>query len=216
MAGRLFTTITAKTFFDCMISLPTRISCHSITNSSIAQGKRPFFLGNIYDRLQYYSETIDQHIARNENVLMFVSNHHTIGQFYFDKLSEVCFGKVIRYGVSVTPKKRMEAYFRARNEGGAHYSGKQKLPFPVCFGMGLIIVERPKRMSTEMKRASSSMLLILPCGGQRSSRSLLFWEISPPLEVYKRAQMKSYASSKRLIPQKNHASRLFPKKGYRL
>jgi len=158
---------------------------HEQLNST---GEKTLFLGNIYDRLQYYSETIDQHIARNENVLMFVSNHHTIGQFYFDKLSEVFPGKVIRYGVSVTPKKRMEAYFRARNEGGLIILGSRSCLFLSVFRNGLIIVERPEE--DEYRNEEGFKFNAVNLAMRRAEIEqipIVLGSVSPPLEVYKRA-----------------------------
>jgi len=153
-----------------------------------SRGEKTLFLGNIHDRLQYYSETIAEHIAKNENVLIFVSNHHTIGQFCFDKLSEVFPGKVIRYGISVTPKKRMEAYFRARNEGGLIILGSRSCLFLSVFRNGLIIVERPEE--DEYRNEEGFQFNAVNLAIRRAEIEqipIVLGSVSPPLEVYRRA-----------------------------
>jgi len=173
---RFYDTFTNKDFLPCGYEKPNNI-----------EGKT-LFLGNIHDRLQYYIEAIDQHIVKGENVLMFVSSHHTIGQFYFDKLSEKFPTKVIQYGVSVTPKKRMEAYFRARNEGGHIILGSRSCLFLPVLKNGLIIVERPEE--DEYRNEEGFRFNAVDLAIQRAEIEhvpIVLGSVSPPLEIYKRA-----------------------------
>jgi len=184
---------------------------HEQLNST---GEKTLFLGNIHDRLQYYSEAIAHHIHKNENVLMFVSNHHTIGQFCFDKLSEVFPGKVIRYGVSVTSKKRMEAYFRARNEGGLIILGSRSCLFLSVFRNGLIIVERPEE--DEYRNEEGFKFNAVNLAIRRAEIEhipVVLGSVSPPLEVYKRAINGELRIIEKAYPAKEQCFEIISEKG---
>jgi len=173
---RLYDTFTNKDF------LPGN---HEQLNNS---GEKILFIGNIQDRLQYYTEKIAQHIHEGENVLMFVPNHHTVGQFCFDKLSERFPGKVLRYGVSVTAKKRMESYFRARNEGGLIILGSRSCLFLSVCRNGLIIVERPEEDEYRNEKGFRFNAVNLAIGRAEIEHiPVALGSVSPPLELYKRA-----------------------------
>lgn len=177
-------------------------------------GEKTLFLGNIYDRLRYYGEAIAQHIVKNENVLMVVSNHHTIGQFCFDKISEVFPGKVIRYGVSVTPKKRMEAYFRARNEGGLIILGSRSCLFLSVFRTGLIIVERPEE--DEYRNEDGFKFNAVNLAIRRAEIEhipIVLGSVSPPLEVYKRAINGELRIIEKAYPAKEPCFEIISEKG---
>jgi primosomal protein N' (replication factor Y) len=173
---RLYDTFTNKDF------LPSN---HEQLNNS---GEKTLFIGNIKDRLQYYTEKIDQHVHKGENVLMFVPNHHTVGQFCFDKLSDRFPGKVLRYGVSVTARKRMEAYFRARNEGGLIILGSRSCLFLSVFRNGLIIVERPEEDEYRNEEGFRFNAVNLAIGRAEIEHiPVALGSVSPPLELYKKA-----------------------------
>lgn len=174
---RLYDSFTNKDFLPC--------NYEKLTTAE----EKILFLGSIHDRLRYYTEIIAHHIAQDENVLIVVSNHHTIGRLYFEKLSEVFPGKVIRYGISVTSKKRMEAYFRARNERGLIILGSRSCLFLSVFRNGLIIVERPEE--DEYRNEEGFKFNAVHLAIRRAEIEhihIILGSISPPLEVYKHAE----------------------------
>jgi len=173
---RYYDTFTNKDFIPC--------SHEDVSD----RGGKTLFLGNTNDRLQYYIIKIAQCLEEGKNVLMFVSNHHTIGQFCFDRLTEAFPGKVIRYGVSVTSKKRMETYFRARNEGGQIILGSRSCLFLSVLRNGLIIVERPEEDDYRNEagfRFNAVNLAIKRA--EIENVPIILGSASPPLDVYKRA-----------------------------
>lgn len=199
---RLYDTFTNKDF------LPSN---HEQLNNS---GEKTLFIGNIQDRLQYYTEKIAQHIHDDENVLMFVPNHHTVGQFCFDKLSERFPGKVLRYGISVTARKRMEAYFRARNEGGLIILGSRSCLFLSVFRNGLIIVERPEEDEYRNEKGFRFNAVNLAIGRAEIEHiPVALGSVSPPLELYKRAIDGELHIIEKVYPKKRQYVEVIIEKG---
>jgi primosomal protein N' (replication factor Y) len=199
---RLYDTFTNKDF------LPSN---HEQLNNS---AEKTLFIGNIQDRLQYYTEKIAQHIHEDENVLMFVPNHHTVGQFCFDKLSERFPGKVLRYGISVTARKRMEAYFRARNEGGLIILGSRSCLFLSVLRNGLIIVERPEEDEYRNEKGFRFNAVNLAIGRAEIEHiPVALGSVSPPLELYKRAIDGELHIIEKVYPKKRHYGEVIIEKG---
>ncbi|MBP1745964.1 MAG: priA [Deltaproteobacteria bacterium] len=199
---RLYDTFTNKDF------LPSN---HEQLNNS---GEKTLFIGNIQDRLQYYTEKIAQHIHDDENVLMFVPNHHTVGQFCFDKLSDRFPGKVLRYGISVTARKRMEAYFRARNEGGLIILGSRSCLFLSVFRNGLIIVERPEEDEYRNEKGFRFNAVNLAIGRAEIEHiPVALGSVSPPLELYKRAIDGELHIIEKVYPKKRQYVEVIIEKG---
>jgi primosomal protein N' (replication factor Y) len=151
-------------------------------------GGKTLFIGSIQNRLQCYIETISRHMNNGENVTMFVPDHHTVGQFFFDKLWERFPGKILQYGTSVTVKKRMEAYFRARSEGGFLILGSRSCLFLSVFRNGCIIVERPEE--DEYRNEKGFRFNAVNLALKRAEIEhipIVLGSVSPPLEIYKRA-----------------------------
>jgi primosomal protein N' (replication factor Y) (superfamily II helicase) len=199
---RLYDTFTNEDFLPCN---------HKELNSG---GEKTLFIGSIQDRLQYYVELITQHVDKGENVLMFVPNHQTVGQFCFDKLSEVFPGKVVRYGVSVTPKRRMETYFRARNEGGLIILGSRSCLFLSVFQNGLIIIERPEEdeyRNEEGFRFNAVNLAIARADIEHIP--VVLGSVAPPLEVYKRAIDGKFHIIEKTYPKKKQCTEIITEKG---
>ena len=199
---RLYDTFTNKDF------LPSN---HEQLNNL---GEKTLFIGNIQDRLQYYTEKIAQHIHEDENVLMFVPNHHTVGQFCFDKLSDRFPGKVLRYGISVTARKRMEAYFRARNEGGLIILGSRSCLFLSVFRNGLIIVERPEEDEYRNEKGFRFNAVNLAIGRAEIEHiPVALGSVSPPLELYKRAIDGELHIIEKVYPKKRQYVEVIIEKG---
>jgi primosomal protein N' (replication factor Y) len=199
---RFYDTFTNKDFLPCN---------HEGFDSA---AEKTLFIGGIKDRLECYTETISQHIHNGENVLMFVPNHHTVGQFFFDKLSERFSGKVLRYGVSVTAKKRMEAYFRARNEGGFLILGSRSCLFLPVFRNGLIIVERPEEDEYRNEKGFRFNAVNLAIQRAEIDRiPIVLGSVSPPLEIYKRATDGELRITEKVYPRPKQCTEIITEKG---
>ncbi len=107
-------------------------------------GGMTFLAGPMKVRLARYMEVAALHTARGENVLILLPDFKTAGQHVYRALKEEFGEKVYWYSSSVKAKARMEAYFRARGEGGLLILGNQSSSFMAVARLGLIIVERPE------------------------------------------------------------------------
>ena len=115
-----------------------------ITDSNIEKEIRDnvLFIGDVQNRLDYYTEAIASTLQKGSNVLMLLPDHYAAGS-YFKKIFSEKFGdKVLWYGSETTAKSRMETFFRVRDEGGFLVLGNKSCVFlPIC-KQALIIVER--------------------------------------------------------------------------
>jgi primosomal protein N' (replication factor Y) len=145
---------------------------------------------------------------------MFVPDHHSVGQFFFDKLSEQFSGKVLRYGVSGTAKKRMETYFRARNEGGFLILGSRSCLFLPVFRNGHIIVERPEE--DEYRNEEGFRFNAVDIAIQRAKIEhipIVLGSVSPPLEIYKRATEGEFKITEKVYPRPKQYTEIITEKG---
>ena len=199
---RLYDTFTNRDFLPC-------------SNERFdSAADKTLFIGGVKDRLRYYTEIIAQHIGNGENVLMFVPDHHSVGQFFFDKLSEQFSGKVLRYGVSGTAKKRMETYFRARNEGGFLILGSRSCLFLPVFRNGHIIVERPEE--DEYRNEEGFRFNAVDLAIQRAKIEhipIVLGSVSPPLEIYKRATEGEFKITQKVYPKLKQYAEIITEKG---
>ena len=175
---------------------------------------KTLFLGGLKDRLQCYTELIAQHINNGENVLMFVPDHHSVGQYFFDNLSEQFSERVIRYGVSGTAKKRMETYFRARSEGGFVILGSRSCLFLPVFRNRYIIVERPEE--DEYRNEEGFRFNAVDLAIQRAEIEripIVLGSVSPPLEIYKRATDGELRITEKVFPRLKKYTEIITEKG---
>jgi primosomal protein N' (replication factor Y) len=199
---RLYDTFTNRDFLPCN------------NDGFDGAADKTLFIGGIKDRLQCYTEIIAQHIGNGENVLMFVPDHHSVGQFFFDKLSEQFSGKVLRYGVSGTAKKRMETYFRARNEGGFLILGSRSCLFLPVFRNGHIIVEKPEE--DEYRNEEGFRFNAVDLAIQRAKIEhipIVLGSVSPPLEIYKRATEGEFKITEKVYPRPKQYTEIITEKG---
>lgn len=104
--------------------------------------ERILYVGDIKNRLAYYTACISTHLESGKNVLMLLPDYHTTGRYFYQALSEQFQNRVFWYGASMKGKARMETYFRARSEGGLVILGNKSCPFLPIYNNALIIVER--------------------------------------------------------------------------
>ena len=115
-----------------------------ITQSNVEKEIRDnvLFIGDVQNRLDYYTEAIARALQKGSNVLMLLPDHYAAGN-YFKKIFSEKFGdRVLWYGSETTVKSRMETFFRVRDKGGFLVLGNKSCVFlPLC-KQALIIVER--------------------------------------------------------------------------
>jgi primosomal protein N' (replication factor Y) (superfamily II helicase) len=100
------------------------------------------FIGDVQNRLDYYTEAITGALQKGSNVLVLLPDHYAAGS-YFKKIFSEKFGdRVLWFGSETTAKSRMGTFFRVRDEGGFLVLGNKSCVFlPIC-KQSLIVVER--------------------------------------------------------------------------
>jgi len=100
------------------------------------------FIGDVQNRLDYYTEIIASTLQRGHNVLMLLPDHYAAGN-YFKKIFSEKFGEnVLWYGSEISARSRMETFFTMRNRRGVLVLGNKSCVFlPMC-RQALVIVER--------------------------------------------------------------------------
>jgi primosomal protein N' (replication factor Y) (superfamily II helicase) len=100
------------------------------------------FVGDVNNRLDYYTEAIATVLQKGSNVLMLLPDHYASGS-YFKKIFTGKFGdRVLWYGSETGAKSRMETFFRVRQQGGFLVLGNKSCVFlPMC-KQALVIIER--------------------------------------------------------------------------
>lgn len=176
--------------------------------------EKTLFLGRINDRLNHYTDIIARHVANDDNVLMLVPDHLGVGQFFFHRLSQQFPGKILRYGSSVTPRKRMEAYLRARKKGGFLILGSKSALFLPVFRNGHIIVERPEEdeyRNEEGFRFNSVEIAIKRA--EIEGVPIVLGSVSPPLDLYKSAREGELGIIEKVFPRPEEYTEIITEKG---
>jgi primosomal protein N' (replication factor Y) (superfamily II helicase) len=150
---------------------------------------KTLYVGEVGSRIEYYGKAISEHLEQGKNVLMLLPDYRTTGQ-YFHQMLEKLFGQnILWYGSSVKAGTRMEAYFRARNEGGRLILGNKSGLFLPVRNLTLIIVERQEE--DEYRNEKGFKFNAATAAIRRAEIEhvpILFGSASPSLEAFKRAQ----------------------------
>ena len=88
-----------------------------ITDSNVEKETRDnvLYIGDVQNRLDYYTEAIAGALQKGSNVLMLLPDHYAAGS-YFKKIFSEKFGdRVLWYGSETTAKSRMGTFFRVRD-----------------------------------------------------------------------------------------------------
>jgi primosomal protein N' (replication factor Y) len=122
----------------------TKQTFSPITQSNVEKETRDnvLFIGDVQNRLDYYTEAIASTLQKGSNVLMLLPDHYAAGNYFKKIFTEKFADRVLWYGSEIPAKSRMETFFRVRDEGGFLVLGNKSCVFlPIC-KQALIIVER--------------------------------------------------------------------------
>lgn len=109
--------------------------------------EKTLFIGGMKERIEYYTEIIEQHISEENNVLMLLPDYETWGDIFYNILKERFKERVFWYSSSVKTRARMETFFRARSGRGNIILGNKSCVFLPISSLSLTIVERPEEDS---------------------------------------------------------------------
>ncbi|OPY75080.1 MAG: Primosomal protein N' [Syntrophorhabdus sp. PtaU1.Bin058] len=112
------------------------------TGTANAGGEKVLYTGDIQSRLEQYTRLISTHMEKGNNVLMLLPDYFSAGAYFYRVLSEAFRGRVFWYGSSIPLKKRMETYFRVRQDRGCIVLGNKSAVFLPVNRLSCIIVER--------------------------------------------------------------------------
>ena len=100
------------------------------------------FIGDVQNRLAYYTEAIAIALQKGTNVLMLLPDHFAAGNYFRKTFTEKFGDRVLWYGSETSAKSRMETFFHVRQQGGFLVLGNKSCIFlPMC-KQALVIVER--------------------------------------------------------------------------
>ena len=144
------------------------------------------FLGGVTERLAFYTALISDALGQGRNVLMLLPDYQAAGAFFSRSLVKSFPGAVFWYGSSLPEKKKAEAYFRARGEGGRLILGNKSCVFLPLLDNGLVIIERPEEDGYRNEEAFrfDAVRLAVRRAGIEGVRVVL-GSAAPPLEVMK-------------------------------
>jgi len=102
------------------------------------------YLAGAEERRRRYLSLIEKELGLGRSVLVLLPDYDAAGAFFRASFEERFGGAASWYGSAVTEKKRAEAYFRARGEGGRLVLGNKSCVFLPLWDLGLVIIERPE------------------------------------------------------------------------
>jgi len=149
--------------------------------------------GDIQNRLEQYIRLISTHTEKGNNVLMLLPDYFSAGTYFYRILSEAFRGRVFWYGSSIPLKKRMETYFRARQDCGCLILGNKSSVFLPVNRLSCIIVERDEEdeyRNEEGFRFNPPTVAIQRAEIERTG--LFIGSASPSIESYHHAQEKRF------------------------
>lgn len=109
---------------------------------SDAGGEKALYAGAISSRLERYLQLISTHLEKGNGVMMLLPDYFSAGAYFSRALSAAFRDRVFWYGSSIPLKKRMEAYFKARQGHGCLVLGNKSAVFLPVNKLSCIIVER--------------------------------------------------------------------------
>lgn len=110
--------------------------------TSIADNEKVLYSGDIQNRLERYLRLVSAHLEKGNNVMMLLPDYFSAGAYFYRILSGAFKDRVLWYGSSIPLKKRMEAYFRVRQDSGYLVLGNKSSVFLPVNRLSCIIVER--------------------------------------------------------------------------
>ena len=154
--------------------------------AAICSPPKRLLVGGVRARLDYYGNSIAEHLSRGENILVLVPDYQTAGQYFYQRLLARFPGRIRWYGSSIKAKERMETYFRARSEGGFVILGNKSCLFLPILHNGLIIVERPEEEGYRNEEAVKfNAVTVALKRAEIEGVPIVLGSVSPPVELFK-------------------------------
>ena len=152
----------------------------------IRKHDKMLYLGSIDDRMEHYLMLISHHIAGGGNVLMLLPDYHASGRYFYKILVEKFKSNVSWYGSPGKARTRMEAYFKARSDGGSIILGNKSAAFLPLLNNGLIIVERSEGDEYRNEEGVKFNAWVIALKrAEIENIPIVFGSAAPPLEIYK-------------------------------
>lgn len=155
--------------------------------------EKTLLTAGIDNRMEYYIDHAERSINNGGNVLMLLPDYRGAGDYLNRALSERFPGQTFWYGSSVPPKRKMEAYFRAREGAGAIFMGNKAAVFIPVKNLSLIIVERGEEDEFRNEEAVkfNAPLVALKRAGIEGV-PIIFGSASPPLEIFRMSRGRGW------------------------
>jgi len=158
---------------------------------SDAGGEKALYAGAISSRLERYLQLISIHLEKGNSVIMLLPDYFSAGAYFSRTLSAAFRDRVFWYGSSIPLKKRMEAYFKARQGHGCLVLGNKSAVFLPVNRLSCIIVERDEE--DEYRNEEGFRFNPPTVAMQRAEiekAALFIGSASPSIESYHRAREK--------------------------
>jgi primosomal protein N' (replication factor Y) (superfamily II helicase) len=104
--------------------------------------ERTLLLDTVERRLAVYEQEIERRIEKGEKVLLLLADHVAAGSYFAERLKGRFGQTVFWFGSAVRQSESMEAFFRARSDGGGVILGNKSAAFLPFRDLSLIIVDR--------------------------------------------------------------------------
>lgn len=156
-------------------------------------GEKALYAGEISGRLERYLQLIAAHLEKGNNVMMLLPDYFSAGAYFYRALSAAFRDRVFWYGSSIPLKKRMEAYFRARQDHGCLILGNKSAVFLPVNRLSCIIVERDEEdeyRNEEGFRFNPPAVAIQRA--EIEGAGLFIGSASPSIESYHRARERGF------------------------
>jgi primosomal protein N' (replication factor Y) len=147
------------------------------------------YVAGAEERRTRYLSLIGSELALGRNVLMLLPDYHFSGAFFYASFLEHFPGAVSWYGSAVPEKKKAEAYFRARGEGGRLILGNKSCVFLPLRDNGLVIIERPEEDEYRNEEAFKfSAVRLAIKRAEIAAVRVVLGSAAPPVEIVAWAQ----------------------------
>ena len=158
---------------------------------SDAGGEKALYAGAISSRLERYLQLISTHLEKGNSVIMLLPDYFSAGAYFSRTLSAAFRDRVFWYGSSIPLKKRMEAYFKARQGHGCLVLGNKSAVFLPVNRLSCLIVERDEEDDYRNEEGFRFNPPTVAMQRAETEKAALFiGSASPSIESYHRAREK--------------------------
>jgi primosomal protein N' (replication factor Y) (superfamily II helicase) len=128
-------------------------------------------------------------LASGSDVLLLLPDHGIAADYFLRFLRDRLGDRVLSYGSHISPKRRGEAYLRARNQGGNLFIGTRSCLFLPLRRLGLIMVERPEDEGYRNDQAMQFNAVSLAVKkAELQNIPVVYGSVSPPLDLERGVQ----------------------------